>query len=41
MYKGGKLSNGKLYVKAGELWISLEALVAFEKEYKLYGPYTV
>lgn len=35
MYQSGKLLNGKLVVKADGLWISLQALVAFEQKSKM------
>jgi|GEM_PF-7013655 len=41
MYRGGKLSNGRLYVKIDGLWVSLKAAAEHEKERRLYGNYTV
>ena len=41
MYRGGKLSNGRLYVRVGDLWVSLKAAAEHERERSLYGKYTV
>lgn len=40
-YQGGKNKGKLLYVRVGDAWMEIKALIQMEKEAARYGAYTV